>query len=34
MEFAPMNPDRFARFIAEEMVKWARVIETAKAQVD
>jgi hypothetical protein len=34
MELAPMDPDRFARFIADEMVKWARVIEAAKAQVD
>jgi tripartite-type tricarboxylate transporter receptor subunit TctC len=34
LEPAPMDPEQFSRFIASEMVKWARVIEIAKAQVD
>ena len=34
MEAAPQNPEEFGRFVAAELVKWARVAQLAKAQVD
>ncbi len=34
LELAPLGPERFSSFIGTEMVKWARVVQAAKAQVD
>ena len=34
LEVAHMGPAQFSSFITAEMVKWARVVEIAKAQVD